>query len=540
MKRRPSFQLVRPKKIPVVNRLYKTMSHPQLVRLTPKEEQIFEVLTGTIKRYQLGGTIVRVAGGWVRDKLLGRESHDIDLALNNCTGKNFAEYVNRYLQEMGEKTNKIGVICANPDQSKHLETAKVKVLGQELDFVNLRAETYEDSSRIPEMRFGTALEDALRRDFTINSLFYNVNEKTVEDFTGVGLQDIKLGIIRTPLPSCETFKDDPLRILRAIRFATRFAFEIDEDIMHSAQKVEISQALSNKVSRERIGVELKEMLDSKQPLRALQLVLSFGLVAIVFRIPLDALPKVEPDPDSGATTYQESGFEDGEDWGHEGIRIVSNLTVQMEEELSSMRCLPANDVVYLSAMLQPLYGKTVRNLKGRKEATIVTVIRDSLKLRMSLANDVLNVNKGCHVFAEIMNGKEHKTPGPELRLKLGKLIREIKGLWSLSLLLAVASQADIIAAAKSMKEIEGLIHQWNLTKFYSLKSLIDGKGIMQIKSIKGGPRLGILMEQLWDWRILNPTGSKDECLEYLKTLPIPPIEAQTTKSKKPQKKKKKQ
>uniref|UniRef100_A0A7S3PD87 Poly A polymerase head domain-containing protein n=1 Tax=Aplanochytrium stocchinoi TaxID=215587 RepID=A0A7S3PD87_9STRA len=293
----------------VPRKMHTEMKSPT-VRVTELESQIFGVLLGTIKRFNLEKTVIRVAGGWVRDKLLGKNSHDIDIALNNCTGKEFAEYVNKYLKEKGVKTNKIGVICANPDQSKHLETAKVKVLGQELDFVNLRAETYEESSRIPGMRFGTALEDALRRDFTVNGLFYNVNEGIVEDFTKRGISDMKLRIIRTPLPACETFRDDPLRIMRAIRFASRLGFELDSEIKFCARLPEILNALANKVSRERIGVELMGMLDSKAPLRALSLISDFDLTKVVFRVPLDAIPSPESDRDSGITLYKETGFEE--------------------------------------------------------------------------------------------------------------------------------------------------------------------------------------------------------------------------------------
>lgn len=77
----------------------------------------------------------------------------------------------------GAEIGSVGVIKSNPDQSKHLETATVRVLGFEVDFVNLRAEEYTDS-RIPVMRIGTAEEDALRRDLTINALFYNINERS--------------------------------------------------------------------------------------------------------------------------------------------------------------------------------------------------------------------------------------------------------------------------------------------------------------------------------------------------------------------------
>ncbi|CAO2145272.1 unnamed protein product, partial [Urochloa humidicola] len=87
-----------------------------------------------------------------------------------------------------------------------------------IDFVNLRSETYAENSRIPTMEVGTAKEDAYRRDLTINSLFFNINNNSVEDLTGRGIEDLKRGLIVTPLPAKATFLDDPLRVIRAIRF----------------------------------------------------------------------------------------------------------------------------------------------------------------------------------------------------------------------------------------------------------------------------------------------------------------------------------
>lgn len=131
------------------------------------------------------GTVVRVAGGWVRDKLLGKcKEPDIDVALDNVTGKEFADAVTDYLRGIGEKTSSIGVIQANPEQSKHLETATTRVYDIWVDFVNLRTEVYDSDSRIPTVLFGTPQQDAERRDFTMNALFYNVTQDCIEDFTG--------------------------------------------------------------------------------------------------------------------------------------------------------------------------------------------------------------------------------------------------------------------------------------------------------------------------------------------------------------------
>ena len=100
----------------------------------------------------------------------------------------------------------------------------------------------------------------MRRDATINALFYNLNESKVEDFTGRGFDDMREKIIRTPLEPHQTFKDDPLRVLRLIRFASRLGYRIDKDTEEAMQDSDISEALKLKISKERVGKELNGML----------------------------------------------------------------------------------------------------------------------------------------------------------------------------------------------------------------------------------------------------------------------------------------
>jgi hypothetical protein len=145
------------------------------IKLTELERSIFGVLVDAKKRSGCTTTI-RVVGGWVRDKVLGLESDDIDIALDDMSGAEFAEMVLGYLkrQSGGVQTSRLAVIERNPEQSKHLETATMRIEGVSIDFVGLRAEEYADGSRIPTVRLGTAEEDALRRDLTINALFYEI------------------------------------------------------------------------------------------------------------------------------------------------------------------------------------------------------------------------------------------------------------------------------------------------------------------------------------------------------------------------------
>ncbi|KPM40086.1 hypothetical protein AK830_g6462 [Neonectria ditissima] len=268
------------------------------VQLNPREQQLRRLLLDVASSIDETGNagepiVLRWAGGWVRDKLLNIESNDIDVAINAMTGVSFAQHMCDYCEKPdaiakhGIGPDDIGSlhnVARNPDKSKHLETAMVKMFGLDLDFVNLRKETYTEDSRNPQMEFGTAQEDALRRDATVNALFYNLHTDRVEDLTG-GLQDMAAKIIRTPLEPFQTFMDDPLRVLRLVRFASRLQFTIDASTRQFMADPSVLEALRIKISRERVGVELEKMLKGAHPCESLQLIDELGLYSAVFTDP---------------------------------------------------------------------------------------------------------------------------------------------------------------------------------------------------------------------------------------------------------------
>lgn len=154
-----------------------------------------------------------------------------------------------------------------------------------VDLVNLRTESYANDSRIPTIEIGTPTEDASRRDLTINALFYNVHNDMIEDFTGKGLKDLKEKVVRTPLPALTTLLDDPLRALRAVRFACRLQFSIANDLIAACTDSSVRLALTTKVSRERISHELVLMLTQQHAARAVVLLHSLGLLPMIFLLP---------------------------------------------------------------------------------------------------------------------------------------------------------------------------------------------------------------------------------------------------------------
>jgi tRNA nucleotidyltransferase (CCA-adding enzyme) len=257
---------------------------------------------------------LRWTGGWVRDKLLKVGSKDIDIAVNKMTGYQFGMRMKEYL-DIEENAMKYAIpgtknvaklklhkIEANPDKSKSLETTTTKVFGLDLDLVNLRKETYTNESRNPKIEFGTPEEDALRRDATINAMFYNIHTSLVEDFTNRGLQDLEKGIIRTPLQPYTTFIDDPLRVLRLIRFATRYGYEIDQASQASMSSDDIKKAFLVKITRERVWQELEKMLKGPDPRASLEYFNKLGLYNVIFAEP-SAKTAFKPDLDNWSEAY---------------------------------------------------------------------------------------------------------------------------------------------------------------------------------------------------------------------------------------------
>eukprot|EP01060_Flectonema_neradi_P018028 TRINITY_DN24846_c0_g1_i1.p1 TRINITY_DN24846_c0_g1~~TRINITY_DN24846_c0_g1_i1.p1 ORF type:complete len:535 (+),score=109.45 TRINITY_DN24846_c0_g1_i1:77-1681(+) len=309
----------------------KTM--PLSCPLTEQEERIFKLLLEVNERFD-AGCVLRVAGGWVRDKVLGNHSDDIDIAIEGGTGAQFSEKIIQYQDEMGQETRSVGLIRINPEQSKHLETATTHIFGTAVDLVNLRSEEYTSSTRIPTVRHGTPLEDARRRDFTINALFYNLHTKMVEDYTS-GISDIQNKIIRTPLDPLVTFTDDPLRLLRCVRFSGRFNCEVDTAIKVAARQPGILAALNRKVSRGRIGIEIKKMMSSITPSKAVRLLKEFQLLEVFQNSKVDKKGKViegEPVP------FTEENIND---------------TITVLEGLETTSVIPMSPELSLSALFAP-------------------------------------------------------------------------------------------------------------------------------------------------------------------------------------------
>ena len=238
---------------------------------SPLDNPIFQVIGNTADQMQLKAWVV---GGFVRDSILKRENKDIDIVVVG-NGVDFAQAVAKNF---------------NNDCSlsvfKNFGTAQIKFDDWIIEFIGARKESYRRDSRKPIVENGTLIDDQNRRDFTINAMYLSLNSdnfgELYDPFNGV--QDLQNMVIRTCSNPDITFSDDPLRMLRAIRFASRLNFRIElktfEAIKANVNRIEI-------VSQERITDEMNGMIMGEKPSRAFEMMSKTGLLTLIFKEMMD-------------------------------------------------------------------------------------------------------------------------------------------------------------------------------------------------------------------------------------------------------------
>ena len=271
------------------------------IPLDPTEDQIFSFIRKAIGTMPIA-PVARVAGGWVRDKLLRKQSKDIDITVEGTTGVEFANALRQYaIETEGPQQRIVSTVKdteARPEQVKNLAVAFLRIFGQDVEILNVRGkETYKPGDRNPvnvDMN-ATPEEDAHRRDLTINALFYNLNTGRVEDFTGKGYDDLLTMTLRTPIDPVKTFVDDPLRALRVLRFHSRYpdskiAPEIiqamqNEEVQHQITRRLVNQSETGGIVPERTADELRKLMIGAQPEAALRIMYQTGLLQKMFNLP---------------------------------------------------------------------------------------------------------------------------------------------------------------------------------------------------------------------------------------------------------------
>lgn len=273
------------------------------INCTDKEQEILQKIAGAAQKQAIPCYLI---GGFVRDKILGRPTKDMDVV---CVGDGI-----QLAHEVAEQFHPVPEVHF----FKNFGTAQIKVDDLEIEFVGARKESYDFNSRKPAVEDGTIEDDQNRRDFTINAMAISLNADDygalVDPFGGIG--DLELKTLKTPLEPGITFSDDPLRMMRAIRFASQLHFTIEEKtlaaINENAGRIKI-------VSGERIADELNKILLSKKPSIGFDLLFKTGLLKIIFPQMVDL---------AGAEYVDGMGHKDN---FYHTIQVVDNIAQKTDD-----------------------------------------------------------------------------------------------------------------------------------------------------------------------------------------------------------------
>lgn len=234
--------------------------------IQPQEREIFALIEQSA--HELGYPVY-VVGGYVRDRLLARPSKDMDIV---CIGNGI-----KLAQNIAAKMRPIPRVVVY----QRFGTAMLKSKNMEIEFVGARKESYRHDSRKPTVENGSLEDDQNRRDFTINALAVSLNGRNfgqiIDPFSG--LQHLESKLIKTPLEPGKTFSDDPLRMMRAIRFSCQLGFIIEENTL---QAITTHRNRINIVSKERIAIELNKIILSNTPSRGFKLLFKTKLLHLIF------------------------------------------------------------------------------------------------------------------------------------------------------------------------------------------------------------------------------------------------------------------
>ena len=418
-----------------------------------------------------------VVGGYVRDKLLGRPHPNPDVVVEEGDALKLAE---RFA----------GLAHAEPPVTfERYGTAQVSLSGHLVEFVTARAESYAPESRKPDVRPATLDEDLRRRDFTINTLLMDLDGK-IHDPLG-GRKDLEARILRTPTDPLRTFSDDPLRMLRAIRFASQLGFELAPELLPAMRQMK-SRLAPPVISVERSADELRQMLASERPRLALELLDAGGLLDVI-------LPEL-----AACKGVKQTGYHTHDVYGH------TLLTVER---------VPADLIVRLAALFHDVGKPTTATADGAftgHEVVGAAMARSALERLRFSQKEIEAVVLLVRLHLRPVYYSSEWSDGAVRRLA-----RDAGD--ELDRLMALA-RADIAASAypepEKLDELQARIEAALHERPSRLAPVVTGEDVMRVRGIGPGPDVGRIKQRLQELVIdgeIAPT--REAVLDFLASHP---------------------
>lgn len=463
---------------------------------TPNKIKAAEAfIKDTIKDTEWEGKVF-IAGGFVRDEIMGIDPKDIDLLINEPDGGiKFAIWITKKLNIYKEDVNPVtyprfGTAMFTLRKQKY---QGVDISGIEVECVMPRKEKYTQGSRKPIVSQGTLKDDVDRRDFTVNSLLKDLTTGEILDLTGMGINDIKRGIIRTPLDPDVIFSEDPLRMLRAIRFAVKYNWTLPMFMIRSLKK---NSKKLQYISAERIQDELNKMLLTARPDKAIRLLQITGLSKYIF-------PELDKLINLKQNKYHKYDA--------------------MRHSLEVLKNTPPDIITRLSGLLHDVgKSKTKEIIDGevhfyRHEELGSYMARDIMK-RLRYPKEIIDA-----VATSIENHMRIKDTKDDALISdrsLRKLRQDLGPHLQRTLDLIHADNISHSDWANMPNQISNVRRKYKELEEKDIsapsKPPLNGNDIIEILGIKPGPIVGQISKILSDMYLEDPSMSKEELTEVVK------------------------
>ena len=432
---------------------------------------------------------VYYVGGCVRDLILGKPVKDIDIVV---------EMKNGGLMLANWLAVKDGswIMGKNPVIFESYGTAKfefrkdTECAGIQLECVQTRKEQYHKESRNPDTAYGTIEEDAKRRDLTINAMYYNISKEEVCDFNGTGFHDLSHQIIRTPCDPDITFSDDPLRILRVIRFSARLNWGINKEtwfgMVKNAHRIDI-------ISQERITDEFSKIITCDHPSVGVRKMLHCGI-----------LHRVVPDLYDTQFSYESK----------------NPAVTTFDHTMDVLDAIVDNHVEHRLAAVFHDVGRAMAEADRTVSPNQFSADIAMADLRkMKYSNDIVNAVACAIRHHEWFSTYTDGFLPPDKKIR--KLINSCGDNLGVTLDLMNANnqcrtfnkkKRQVLQVMRRIEELDQLEEMTNV------KLPIDGNEIMKELNLKKGPIIGTILNELREEYFENPEITKEECLEFAKKL----------------------
>jgi putative nucleotidyltransferase with HDIG domain len=460
-------------------------------------QEVLDILRDATQGSEFEGKLY-MAGGYVRDTLLGRDSKDVDFVVDGDahSGLRAAEYI----------AKKLGVYKAdsNPVIFPTYYTAKLTVptpSGKiDVEFVAPRKEKYTPGSRKPDVTAGELIDDVMRRDFTVNSLLQNLHTGKILDLSGHGIADLKAGVLKPTGNPDVIFGEDPLRILRAVRFAIKYNFKLPISVIKYIKKHATSL---NNISKERINDELSKILVLNKPSKAFELFRITGILKVIMP-ELDQLVKLK-----------QNAYHKKDAFGHT-LDVLDASSPELARRLA--------------ALFHDIGKAATRTEKNGKiqfigHAQVGAGIARDIMNRLKYPNDM--ISRVTDIVKHHMDLKSAGDDASNLKdSTLRKFIFHVGH--NLEDLLDVMhadniSHSEAASMPEQINNIRKKIQQMDVNDILKTQSILNGNEIRELGA--SGPLIGKIKDRILNKVLENPNLSRQDAVQIARDM----IAAQKTK-----------